>query len=456
MAELSGERPLASQRTIAIGVIAIGAAVFVRNYASHKFKRATVVPIQEKPSGVYVIAPHEYNRFDFSALQPNWVALPKFSPAPAGLDHTSVQEFVGPTACSECHPEILDSFVHTAHARTSRIASPQFVLGSFAADSSSVVKTSAEHLSFEMREADGKLYQNLCLDEAGTQYRLTSEIDVAFGSGKIAQTYGYWFGEQLYELPISYFGEEDRWINSPGYEDGTADFARPLQPRCLECHVTYVAWVPGTHNQYHPRTLIESVSCERCHGPGADHVRYHQQHPDATSAEAIANPSALSRARQIDVCAQCHSGAGKPLTPPFSFHAGDVLEKHLQLPTDSETEGGVHTANQVARMKLSKCYTESDTMTCITCHDLHQHERGRSKVFAQRCLQCHERNHCGASERVGEQLEQMCISCHLPKRRDDAVRMEAESGVRLPLLRDHFVRIVREDAERLLESTPSP
>jgi len=43
-------------------------------------------------------------------------------------------------------------------------------------------------------------------------------IDVVIGSGVRGQSYLYWHGDQLYELPVSYWSDGGRWINSPGYK----------------------------------------------------------------------------------------------------------------------------------------------------------------------------------------------------------------------------------------------
>ncbi len=70
------------------------------------------------------------------------------------------------------------------------------------------------------------------------------------GSGVRGQSYLYWHGDQLYELPVSYWSDGSRWINSPGYKNGTMNFSRAAIPRCLECHATYIEpRLPGSSDQ---------------------------------------------------------------------------------------------------------------------------------------------------------------------------------------------------------------
>ena len=62
----------------------------------------------------------------------------------------------------------------------------------------------------------------------------SAPIDIVIGSGRKGQTYLYWEGERLFQLPVSYWTGIG-WANSPGYPSGTAIFNRPADPRCLEC-----------------------------------------------------------------------------------------------------------------------------------------------------------------------------------------------------------------------------
>ena len=59
-------------------------------------------------------------------------------------------------------------------------------------------------------------------------------------------------------------------------------------------------------------------------------------------------PLRLSRYRQIDVCAQCHGGEGKPIAPAFSFRPAEALSEYVKLQEPNATDRlDVH-GNQVS------------------------------------------------------------------------------------------------------------
>ena len=126
------------------------------------------------------------------------------------------------------------------------------------------------------------------------------------------------------------------WANGsivPGYLDGTANFDRPVIPRCVECHATYFQTLAPSPlmNRYDKADFILGISCERCHGPGEEHVARQRGQSAAAAGEAITNPAKLSRDRRVDVCAQCHGGLGEEIAPAFSFRPGQPLAEFIEL-----------------------------------------------------------------------------------------------------------------------------
>ena len=208
-------------------------------------------------------------------------------------------------------------------------------------------------------------------------YEVTLPIHVFTGSAKAGQTFLYWHGQRLYQSFVSYLTELDQWIPSPGYFDTTADYTREIGTTCLECHVTYIdrGYERGTLK---PDTAVWGISCERCHGPGQQHVEYHRGSPDDRIAKFIAQPSDLPRQRQLDICSQCHSGSESLMTGKFDFRPGMEVEKKKRRSESESGVGGVHTANQLNRLSLSACFQQSE-MTCTTCHDPHVNQRGTAR-----------------------------------------------------------------------------
>src|SRR5581483_3216092 len=77
---------------------------------------------------------------------------------------------------------------------------------------------------------------------------------------------------------------------------------RPTGPTCDGCH--------SVDYDIHTKKVVEwNVGCERCHGPGSEHV----EHPGRSN---ILNPARMDYVAASDTCIQCHS-QGRPLTVPI-------------------------------------------------------------------------------------------------------------------------------------------
>jgi len=364
------------------------------------------------------------------------------------------EKYAGDAACLSCHQDQSNSYVHTAHHLTSQPANKDSILGSFR-DGSNVLMiadpaTAGDDpgLYFKMEAKDSGFYQTAVAGWPGQLQRRSERFDIVIGSGVRGQSYLYWHGDQLYELPVSYWSDGSRWINSPGYKNGTMNFSRAAIPRCLECHATYIeprSPDPLT-NQYVKASLELGISCERCHGPGADHVSLHRTKasaPAGLTGEAILNPAKFSRDRQVDLCALCHNGIrSQELVPAFSFVPGKPLDNYL-LPNEGDMAAhpDVH-GNQVGLLEKSRCYLSSPNMSCSTCHDVHQPERPAA-TYSNRCLTCHQVESCGMSKTMGHKIADNCIDCHMPVEQTNAIISETAGQVMRPKMRNHWIKVYR-------------
>ena len=116
-------------------------------------------------------------------------------------------------------------------------------------------------IRFEMLERDDTAFQRVSFFD----WQFEVPMQLIMGSSKMAETYLYWHGEKLFQLNCTYLTEPDAWINSPGYLDGDAAYARPIISGCLI--VTPRMWVKKEPNLYATESLILGISCE-CHGQG--------------------------------------------------------------------------------------------------------------------------------------------------------------------------------------------
>ncbi len=355
-------------------------------------------------------------------------------------------KYAGDQACATCHQEKVRSYHRTAHAITSSLPSRDTIGGKFTAGEN-ILQTVNPNLHFEMEAKDGGFFQTALVKLSDSQILARTErFGVVIGSGRKGQTYLFWDGNQLFELPVSYWTELGRWINSPSYPDGTASFERPVHPRCLECHATDFESRGPPFNAFNQASLVLGVTCEKCHGPGQEHIRLFSAasaaaHPPANPA--ILNPAKLPRKRQIDACALCHAGIGQSLTPPLSFAVGDELDRHLVFPA---VEPGAHIdvhASQVQLLERSRCFQSSPAMTCTTCHDVHAPQRDPA-AFAARCLECHQVESCRKFPALGHRIDQACVTCHMPLQETDQIMASLDGKNLSPKVRNHQIAIYPE------------
>jgi hypothetical protein len=359
--------------------------------------------------------------------------------------------FLGPESCRECHAEIYDSFIETAHFKTSRLPKPEEFIADFSSENNELI-TSHAGMSYEMEQRGDEVFQKVLLEKDGKTYQHEERIDIVTGSGNHALTYLYWKDNRLYQLPVTWSTDQGvGWINSPGYQDGFADLARPILAQCIACHATRFEVRVGTANEFDRDSIILGVTCERCHGPGKDHVDFHRENPEENMAKYIVHPGDLPRERMNEVCGQCHNGKSKTIKPSFTFRPGDRLEEFNQFSKTDEGGLGVHTSNQNVRLIKSRCFIEDKTMDCRSCHNPHQNEHANLGLFSSRCMKCHQPQACGQFEHSGERIADNCIDCHMPKEDDKQMGMATESKQVFPEIRDHFIRVHPESTEAVLK-----
>jgi hypothetical protein len=388
------------------------------------------------------------------------LALVGISFAPPAVASESLREsqietgrtgYVGDASCFSCHQKISQNYQHTGHHLTSQLATPSSVHGSFRNDSNSLTivdptQSVVPGLEFFMESRKDGLVETARSGWNSEVYQRTERIDLVTGSGVRGQTYLYWQADRLFELPVSYWTEGHRWINSPGYIDGTADFSRVVNPACLECHATYIRPLsnnPGT-NRYDRESLIVGISCESCHGPGANHVRLetnHETEASKSAAHGILNPATFSRDRKVDLCAECHNGIQRDaLAPTFSYVPGRPLTEFFKpLPSPEVEHPDVH-GNQVGLLQRSKCYRLSEKLSCSTCHDVHTTEQSAAS-YSLKCLTCHQWQSCGMLRKLGRnKIENGCIDCHMPVEETNVIVSETAGKVVHAKMRNHWIK----------------
>jgi hypothetical protein len=353
---------------------------------------------------------------------------------------------LGDSTCLSCHRDKA-GFERTAHRLTTRHPTRDAILGSVGRDDNEL-RTTNRALHFRVHADSTGFYQTAVVGTGADTTSRTERIAIVVGSGRKGQSYLYWAGDRLFQLPVSYWASLGRWINSPGpaYVDGRPNFDRAVAPRCLECHATWIEARPSLTevNQYRPESAILGITCERCHAAGREHVARERSVLHAIRAPAIVNPARLDRVRQMEACAQCHGGLGAPTAPSFSYVAGRPLDDYLTLPPQaSDATVDVH-GNQAALLARSRCYRAS-TMTCLTCHDVHREQRDLAQLSG-RCLTCHQERSCGLFATQGHALTGRCVTCHMPVQASNLIVSSLEGSQERAQVRTHWIRVYPQGA----------
>ncbi len=370
------------------------------------------------------------------------------------IRNINFKQFAGEAACLTCHKNIYDSFVHTSHFLTSQPAIEKYIKGSF--EKGKNIFSFHPGLYVEMEKTDSGFFQTAYSN--GVE-KISKRFDIITGSGAKGQTYLSWRNNELFQLPISYLTSANEWANSPGYPKKIV-YNRPVTSRCLECHSTYVTVLsaPGKEpEEYDHNEILYGVECEKCHGPGANHVTYEMQHPKDLVGKYIINPATFTRQQSLDLCALCHGGRLQKTTPSFEFIAGDTLANYFVKdnsgPTISEID--VH-GNQYGLLQESKCFQMSG-MTCLTCHNTHEYERGKEALFSQRCMACHNKEHgtfCKINSLSVASIKSNCIDCHMPKQPSMSVALllQGHDEPTPALIHTHLIKVYQDATKKFIKT----
>ncbi len=253
---------------------------------------------------------------------------------------------------------------------------------------------------------------------------------------------------KLIQLPIAWYTKQQSWGMPPGYEDANQpELSRPVQRNCMTCHNAYAEVPVGADRSGHPNLfpadLPGGIGCQRCHGPGAEHVRLAlvDRAPVAQSVAAILNPADFPQDRQRDLCASCHlqpaitiQGLNRHGTGFYSFRPGDRLSDHflnMEFQDGDRAKSDRFDINHHPyRLEQSACFVESEgALGCTTCHNPHGKvpAADRAAYYKTKCLTCHDTDAAGlpqmASGDAHPAIEDTadCTTCHMPRRRTEDV-----------------------------------
>jgi hypothetical protein len=312
--------------------------------------------------------------------------------------------YMGNRTCRSCHREIYESYSRTAMGQTSGPAFSSLIEGTYRHERSGV-----EYRVYAEGERAYLAYERP--GDPGMRGR--QELEDFVGSNTRGRTFLFRIEGLLYQSPINYYAEKKGWDMSPGYQSlQEMELNHPVPPSCLFCHASRVQVpTPGAPNRYAGAPFLQpGVGCERCHGPGEDHV---------SGRGALVNPANLRGERRDSVCVQCHlegqARVDRPGRTLEMYRPGDVLSDDVStFVYEDSAKGALGAVSQVEALARSRCYQRSgDRMSCIVCHDPHTPTPPERRVayYRDKCLLCHqpsfaERHQGGSPD---------CIGCHMPR-----------------------------------------
>jgi tetratricopeptide (TPR) repeat protein len=335
--------------------------------------------------------------------------------------------FVGSQRCGECHLRIArEQQRESRHAQTLRLGSglkdiplpakhvPDPVIPSITHRFS---RKSDDRIELETRDLD-RVFRAIVFYAVGSgRHGITMLAKDEAGIDR--------------ELRVSYFGLDQSWGQTKGIDFAPRDagdyigigLGRKTLNHCLSCHTTWLRSVaPDSSSARGPESDDHGIGCERCHGPGQNHVKA----VESGFAElAIALSAKTPSQQRLKSCVECHAADGsiEPSDPEFTRAQGTTF-------------------------LFSRCFTAAkDRIGCTTCHDPHRTLDKVTAHYETKCLTCHDGKPAAKATRApsrtaAETLTEArvcpvnprdnCISCHMPK---------VEEPTRKSRFTDHHIRV---------------
>jgi predicted CXXCH cytochrome family protein len=364
--------------------------------------------------------------------------------------------YVDSKICAACHREIAANYATTGMARSFFKPATSNTVEDYRKTPEYYHGLSDSHYAMTIR--DGQYFQRRWqLDGNGKEINVEElKIDYVMGSGNHARSYLHRTERHmLIELPLGWYPDKGgEWGMVPGSDTGHPQTRRFISYKCMFCHNGYPE-IPAANkapasDPVFAGEMPEGIDCQRCHGPGGEHVR-------TGVRSGIVNPAKLSPERRMEVCMQCHLETTSGRIPAvlqrfdrgaFSYIPGQPLADFaisFDHAPGTGHEGKFEAVGSFYRLRQSQCFLKSaGKLECATCHDPHRMPRGEEAVrhYSGVCLQCHTSTHP-----AGVKVAADCISCHMPKRRvDDAPHV---------IMTDHLIQR-RAPADALAEFAERP
>ena len=365
----------------------------------------------------------------------------------ASEDHAEKATYTGRESCKECHKMQYDLYTGSDHDKAMQPATEENVLGNFN-------NSSFTHFGVTSRfyKKENKYY---VFTQGPEGVMKEYEIKYTFGFRPLQQYLIEFPGGRYQCLPICWDTRPEdqggqRWFHVYGDEEIKPDdvlfwtkITQNWNYMCAECHSTNLKKNYNFRDKtYHTAWSEIDVSCEACHGPGSEHIKWAEIVEKGGSSEAFKNLGLVIRLKDQDnaswifapdsttarrsvpreedvvvqMCARCHSRRST-ITENY-FHGGSLLnthwpsllEEHLYFP-DGQIEDEVYVYASFLQTKMYQA-----GVSCKDCHEPHS-----GKVYVQGnalCYRCHMASEYGTRKHHFHDPSKKgasCFECHMHK-----------------------------------------
>jgi hypothetical protein len=345
----------------------------------------------------------------------------------AAVAATNAPAYVGMATCAKCHAEIHRQWTHSRHSKMVQPATKESVQGDFKLTQ---VKLRGEN--YGLREREGVFYI--------TESYLTGKpqehrVDYTLGNRRIQHYLTTLPDGKVIVLPPSWDITRKGWFHNLDIADPDEVEGVQVQvwnKQCYSCHVSQQEKNFDTErNEYKTAWLDFGTNCERCHGPGGDHVaRYSSASRSKNPANDIVVQTRLDATRNTMVCAQCHSfrdtfAKGFSAGADYYNYFMPILEYNQPRDKDPAYWADGRTrrfSNDAYGLWQSECFLKGGA-TCISCHSsVHEVEIEKNPQLRPManalCTRCHVQ--------IGEKISahthhaagstgSSCVECHMPR-----------------------------------------
>jgi hypothetical protein len=335
-------------------------------------------------------------------------------------------KYVGDEACAECHGAIAKSYREHPMGRSLGLVQSVADRQRYGRDDGNPFTSGGLEFLVE-RRGNRVVHRESARDERDRPIvEAEDEVQYVIGSG--TRTFSYLSEREgcVFESPITWYTQKQRWDVSPGYGTGFGHFEREAKPGCLFCHCNSFEPVPNSVNRYKAPTFRGmTIGCERCHGPGELHVRQRQADEKSSSAfdDTIVNPKRLEPSLRDGVCQQCHlQGLVRLLRRDrgvLDFRPGLPLHLFWTYYVSAErSDDELQFVSQFEQLQASRCAIASKgALSCTTCHNPHVYPAEKERLTGYRavCMKCHAERGCTETAARRAALQDSCTACHMQR-----------------------------------------